>query len=47
MRTMRLIFSKWEAAYVGVVHLIERDVGAGLYLVWLDGFEGLESSEVK
>lgn len=47
MRTMRLIFSRWSDTYIGVVDLIERDVGAGLYLMWLNRFEGLECGEVK
>lgn len=47
MRTLRLIFSKWEVAYISVVYLIERDVGTRLYLLRLDGFEGFKSSEVK
>ena len=47
MRTLRLIFSKWVVTYICVVYLIERDVGARLYLMRLDGFKGLESCEVK
>jgi hypothetical protein len=47
MRTLRLIFSMWEVAYICVVYLIERDVGARLYLMRLDRFEGLESREVE